>query len=375
MSSKDSHQKYLDHLRELLWNIPDSEELLPLLKLRVTAEDAEILSKMPSAANTPRQLARKLKIPIEELTPILQQLARKGVIYHINENGKDKYSLIDFFSMAFRYTGWVESRNEGDWYKKIAPLLNRYYIEKFANEINSYPTQLMRAVPVNKTVEDERQIAPYEHIIEHVKQYDNFAVSNCSCRLRHRTDPEFEKTSCKEEVETCLHWGDLGKYIVENNMGRGLTKDEALNLLEKCADAGLVHAFYNNLTDNDTVCNCCSDCCLYLEPIVKMPGLVPRGHNPSRYIRVWADEENCIQCGLCAKRCPIDAIQFNKESKEISFTPERCLGCGVCVHKCPTNAIIMVRREKDMEPDIPKDLTDWAMRMMKEREKSKNIAS
>ena len=68
--------------------------------------------------------------------------------------------------------------------------------------------------------------------------------------------------------------------------------------------------------------------------------------------------EKCTACGLCVKRCPMDALQLkfsakatNKYKKAPVLDADKCIGCGVCVHKCKPRAIMLTQR--DEEPFIP----------------------
>ena len=50
----------------------------------------------------------------------------------------------------------------------------------------------------------------------------------------------------------------------------------------------------------------------------------------------WVDEEACIQCGLCAKLCPVDDI----EGLPPHWKHDRsCTNCLACYHHCPQHAI------------------------------------
>ena len=73
--------------------------------------------------------------------------------------------------------------------------------------------------------------------------------------------------------------------------------------------------------------------------------------------QVEVTPETCKACGLCIKRCPMDAIELkfstnatNKFRKAVVVDADLCVGCGVCVHKCKPKAITLKRKEVTARP-------------------------
>ena len=51
-------------------------------------------------------------------------------------------------------------------------------------------------------------------------------------------------------------------------------------------------------------------------------------------------EEKCIECTICKKNCPVDAIEGEVKQPH-KILEDKCIGCGICEEKCPKNAIRM----------------------------------
>ncbi|NPV58810.1 MAG: 4Fe-4S binding protein [Actinobacteria bacterium] len=196
-----------------------------------------------------------------------------------------------------------------------------------------------RTVTIQEEVEAEGVVMPSRVIDAFIEKANYLWIMNtCICR---------EATGCKDyPVELgCLFMGEAAMGI-NPRLGRRVTREEALEHVRKCREAGLFQLIGRNKLDTMwlnvrpgtkllTVCNCCPCCCLWKilpvlsrkvsDKVQRMPG-----------VRVTVTER-CVGCGKCEKGvCIADAIRVAGDRAEIS---EDCRGCGHCVEVCPNDAI------------------------------------
>jgi translation initiation factor RLI1 len=135
----------------------------------------------------------------------------------------------------------------------------------------------------------------------------------------------------------------LGAIAGKRNDVKQLSAEEALILNDETEEKGLVHIPLNIIHAEGTICNCCDDCCMVVNPLLKR-GRVHEILSPSRY-RAVIDESKCQGCQTCLERCIFDGIEMRKtaNSKKMKafIINEHCMGCGVCTYKCPNGAMTL----------------------------------
>jgi ferredoxin len=357
MSDEVIYREFIDWFKQS-WPLPETEELLPLVKARFSPEEAVFLTDMPHGMTRLGDLAAQKGMDPAELGPKLDGMARRGVVYRRIVDDEVLYKLNDAFFTFLRSSYWAGSEDETT--KSLAPLTNKYFLNGFFGNWADAHYQGLRTLPIEETIADTRQVMPYEDVVELAESLDYPTVSYCPCKQRKNLDSE--SADCEHPGEVCLHFGDLGRYIVENGMGREITREETREILRTAAKSGLVHGVSNWLDDVDTICNCCKCCCMWLEGHHVLEH--PMSLSPSNY-RVLNDDEKCKACELCVSRCPMEALRLeespeanNKRGQVSAATIERCIGCGVCVYTCPVEALTLERREVTEDP--PKDVREFA---------------
>jgi ferredoxin len=158
--------------------------------------------------------------------------------------------------------------------------------------------------------------------------------------------------ACNMPQDVCLTFNNTASSLAKHNIAKEITKKEAQEILDRCVKLGLVQ-IGDNVQDNvNFICNCCSCCCEALLAYKKLKYNVRMESNFESVV----NNDKCISCGVCIKKCPVNAISFkknntkgadSKDKKNVSLfiDSDICIGCGVCVRFCKNSALVMERRK------------------------------
>ena len=312
---------------------PDSKVLPRLFQQLADETEARVLLAAAHPAATVDELAERAGIPAEDIEKTIDPLFKKGLLYKSSKPGKPRYyrvrSLLQFHDATILAIGappdfldLYREYHETEW-----PEHQRSIVE-------NQPRPGVRVIPVNSAVSPDTHVAPFDDVQQIVAKAENLAVTNCTCKV-------VTGAPCDTGMEVCMQVNRAADYAIERGTGRQLTKQEALDMLKQCQEAGLVHVVGNSRNLGHIICNCCDDCC------VNWTGASKTGSKftaPSRFAAA-IDPDACTECGTCLERCFFNAIDL--EGNPPTIIEEECMGCGLCVATCPTEAICLneVREE------------------------------
>lgn len=191
-----------------------------------------------------------------------------------------------------------------------------------------------RVIPVQKEITAAEWILPTHQAADMLHNSDLFALADCVCRVRYGR--------CDGPVETCLVLDDIAEQYLDEGKARRLTLEEAVRILEKARDAGLIHLTYYRPQNRAWVlCSCCSCCCVHLQLLRRMPPGHRRWILKSDYVITHSAVE-CVRCGRCVTACSFGCLQMQDEG--IVARAQMCFGCGHCVGVCPSGHLRLRRR-------------------------------
>ncbi len=280
-----------------------------------TDEMAEIALKM--GVRKPRTLKDMVKLTGKDeayLEDILQQMSVNGVIEYNWENPQhEKQYVLPMF-----VPGSAEFSNMNSDMLEKNPELGRFFermsrlpLEKVTPMVPPGGAGIgMHVIPVEKAISMENNSVSIEHISHWLDKYDGkYAASPCSCRKSRKT---FDEGCADDPADWCIAVGDMADYVVETNKGgRYITKEEALEILQKAEDNGFVHQI-TNIDGEDkifAICNCNVNVCYALRTsqLFNTPNM-----SRSAYV-AHVDKANCVACGRCVEYCPAGAVTLGQK--------------------------------------------------------------
>ncbi|HEY5527369.1 MAG TPA: 4Fe-4S binding protein [Candidatus Anoxymicrobiaceae bacterium] len=344
----DIYVQLAEHLDKAMAGVPMSPTLIEILKMLYPGEEAEVALKLSIYDNkTLEQWKEAIPEKADDLAEILDRMAHRGTVLTEQKPGRERIYRLLPIVVGFSEAPYL-SGEDTPFKRQLAPLWYKYLMEDFGPEMER-GVPLIRVVPIGESLEDEAVVLPDDALEEMLDKASFMAVGHCPCR---QIGTYLEK-GCDRPTENCMHFGSMGRYIVDVGMGRQIDKQEALAILRKATDDGLVHVCDNVQGSLHTICNCCSCCCAFFRAkLVNQYDSISRSNFVAR-----VDSDSCIACGVCEERCPVSAITIEDDVAVVDA--DVCIGCGVCTPTCGGEGAILLatRAETRPRPDVQEFLT------------------
>lgn len=332
---------------------PPSRAIDEILRILFTGEEIRIAIHMSYALKTADEIARAASVEHDEAQLRLEAMATGGVIFSRRTARGTRYALMPVAPGLCERS--LRKSLGTPLHGRLQSLWKRYRDDGFIASMLGDPTSLMRVIPVESAVPLMSNILPHASVSNLIRSSGTIVVEDCSCRAVEQ--------HCASPMETCFSFGPMADFLVDKSLGRRVSPDEALTILDETEKAGLIHCANNSADKADKICNCCPCCCIYLKGLLEFGN--PHAVAASPYC-ASADTGACTACGICTNgRCRVEAIVPWEGT--VRVLTEKCIGCGLCVSACPAGALML--RERDDPPETPATAKDLAVKTLSEKGK------
>lgn len=317
---------------------------LRLLAKLFTPEEAGLALHLKMVPQDAEEIAKRTGGDPHDIEENLNSMVEKGLIRRKRGQKGPLFGLMPFV------VGIYEMQI-GHMDEEMARLFEEYYKEAYHKVMTGKPA-LHRVIPVEQAVEVGVEVLSYERASEIIEQAQSWGVLDCICRVQRKLVGK----GCEHPVNICMVFSRKPNVYDKTEVIKALTKEEALEVLHRAEEAGLVHTAGNYQGGNDYICNCCSCSCAILRGATEfgmLSAVVPSA------LQIKVDEGSCVGCELCLERCQFKALSMADGMCKVDFS--RCFGCGICISSCPDGALSLVPRPASEVKTPPQSLSEWMM--------------
>ena len=348
----DAYERLAQFLHELPAGFPRSESGVEMRILRrlFTPEEAELVTHLTLLTEEARVIARRARIPVEEAARRLEEMEKKGLIFALHR--KDRPPEYMATQAVVGFYEYQVNKLDPELVEEFEEYLPLWFDHDLWQEVPQ-----LRTIPVGESIDPQLEVMPYERAEELIRAQRTFSLAPCICRQEKQVAGE----GCDKPLMTCLAFGAGAEYYIHNGWGQAIGQEEALDLLERAEEAGLVLQ-PSNAKRAAFLCMCCGCCCGILRALKLHPRPASIVSSP---FQAALDLEACDGCGMCETRCQMEAIVLDDGRARLDL--DRCIGCGLCVSTCPSEALSLVRKPAGQQPHVPKNVVDTNIRLAQAR--------
>ncbi len=194
--------------------------LLEILELLFSEEEALVANNIPSLNGTAKKIAARMKRPVDEVRPILESMADRGLIFSFGEGDETKYFVMPIFPGVYELQMWKAPDSEQT--RKLAKLYDEYYTQEYSENMLKFPAKVFRIIPIEQSIPGTQiGIMPSDSIREVIDRFDAWSLANyCACRRQR----EMIGDGCGKPLDVCMQFGPAARYIDKHGFGRLVSK-------------------------------------------------------------------------------------------------------------------------------------------------------
>lgn len=317
-----------------------------ILEKIFSPQEAALASQLSGTPEAPDEIASRSGLPPEETAKRLFQMARRGMVWFDKQGGAPRFRLAPF--IVGIYEAQLDLMDH-----ELSHLVEEYLLNGGAAGIMQPQPALHRVVPAQAAVKSE-WILPYDDVRAFLLSARTFNVRDCICRLQQ----DHLGRKCDFPLNICISFSSNERSPRPGD----ISQEEALALLDRSEEVGLVHTVSNVVEGVGYVCNCCGCCCALLRGIAEL-GIENSVAHANYYAVI--DPGVCAGCGICIARCQIHAIADQDGISVVNRVC--CIGCGLCVTGCSTGAASLQRLPEAEVVRPPADFAAWEQERLHNR--------
>ena len=359
--------------------LPIIPEVIDSMECIITPEEADFLLAVGNRRILVNNLRSLSKLNDEEYEVFITEIFKKGLLMvYADSNG-------DYAELFHIFPGWIElvladgviDENKKQFvnsFSKVLKTTERFNVQPVRGIFNTmYKAKVKKVAPItisligesekkqviklNQQIDSgENIVMPTNNVISLINSLPDdypIALMACFCRILSR----LQGNPCHFDLseESCIFIGNQAKQMIKFKVGKSISKEKAISIIEECEKNGAMHNVYhegmNTNNPEISICNCCWDCCC-MHANYNRGGLTPMFFK-TYYKAEIINSEKCVSCGKCTKYCPTTALTIN--DSKINFDSNICIGCGQCSFQCPCDVFHMKYGERNVfVPSIPK---------------------